>query len=80
MARDFAGGAGGDDTTAFVASVGAEVDEVVANFDDVEVVLDDDDGVTGIDEALEDVDEFLDIVTVEACGGFVEDVEGFAGR
>ena len=45
----------------------------------VEVVFDDDDGVASVDEALEHLEEFVDIGEMEAGGGFVEDVDGFAG-
>ena len=42
---------------------------------DAGVVLDDDDGVALVDEAVEDVDEFLDVLEVEADGGFFDEVE-----
>ena len=51
--------------------------------DDVGVVLDDDDGVASVEEGAEGGEEFLDVVEVEAGGGFVEDEEdrlvGLAG-
>src|SRR5687767_1478416 len=77
-ARDVARGALGDDSAAFVARAGADVDDVVAGGDDVHVVLDDDDGVAGLDEAVELGDELLDVEGVQAGRGLVEDVQRVA--
>ena len=52
---DVLGTACRDDGAALVATLRAEVDDVVSRLDDVEVVLDDDDGVAACDEALQDV-------------------------
>ena len=76
---DVLGGAFGDEFAAGVAAFGSEVNDPVGGFDDVEVVFDDDDGVAGVGEALEDLDELAGVGEVEAGGGFVEDVDGFAG-
>ena len=61
----------GDDGSAFFAGFGADVDEVVGLGHDAGVVFYDDDGVTFIDEAVEDIDEFVDVLGVEADGGFL---------
>ena len=68
-----------DYSTATVAAVGSEVDDVVGNFDDVEIMLDDDDGVALLDETVENGDEFGNVVGVKSCRRLVEDIDGFAG-
>ena len=75
---DFFRRAFGDDVSAFVATFGAEVDDPVGTFDDVHVMFDDHNGVACINEAVENVNEFFDVCEVEACGGFVKNVERFA--
>lgn len=72
------GGAGEEDLAAFVAGVGAEVDDPVGGGGDAHVVFDEDDGVAGVGEGVELGEEFFDVGGVEAGGGFVEDVEGVA--
>ena len=44
------------------------------------MVLDDDDGVALVDEAVENVDEALDVLEVEADGGFLDQVEIAGGE
>ena len=51
---------------------------MVGEFDDIEVVLDDNDGVALIDKAVEDDHEGADVLKMQSCGGFVEDVERLA--
>lgn len=46
--NQFLGGALGDDLTAAMAALGAQVDDVVGGFDDIHLVLDDDHGVSGV--------------------------------
>ena len=75
--HDYFGCAGGDDVAAGVAAFGAEVYEVVGGFDNVEVVFDDDERAAGGDEGAEGLEQFVDVVEMEAGGGFVEDVERF---
>ena len=70
----------GDEVAAFAAGAGAEVEDFVGIGDDIEVVLDEDEGVAALDEFVEDGEELDDVVAMEADGGFVEEVEGFAGR
>jgi hypothetical protein len=76
---DLLWGSLGDDAAAGRAAFGSEVDDPVGGFDDIEVMFDDDDGVSGIDETVEDIEEFPDVIEVESCGGFIEDVEGATG-
>ena len=66
------------DVAAFASAFGTHVDNPVGHFDDVHVVLDDKDAVAAVDKLLEDVEEDPDVLEVEPCGGFVEDVEGVA--
>ena len=73
------GRAGGDDLAATRTALWAEVDQPVGGFDDVEVVLDDDHGVTAISQAMQYLQQLADILKVQACGGFVEDIEGITG-
>src|SRR5690606_15940419 len=76
---DLLRGAGGDDHAAAGAALGAEVHDPVRGLDHVEVVLDHHHGVAVVGEAVEYGEQLLDVVEVEARGGFVEDVEGIAG-
>ncbi len=65
------------DEAPLFARFGAEVDDVIGIFDHIEVVFDEDDGISFIDEFVEDGKERGDIVRVEACCGFIEEVDGF---
>ena len=60
------------------AAFGADVDDVVGHLNQVEVVLDDEDGVAFVGQLLEHVGQVINILEVQAGGGLVEDVEGFA--
>src|SRR5512137_809082 len=62
--------------SARVASLRAEVDDVVGALDDVEVMLDDDDRMPLGDELLERPQEHGDVVRMEADRRLVEQVEG----
>lgn len=64
---------------AAAAAFRAHVDDPVGGFNHVEVVFDDDDGVAVIAQFVQHTEQLLDVVEVQAGGGFVEDVEGFAG-
>ena len=68
----------GDDCAAVIARIGAEVDEIVGIGDDVEIVLDDDEGIFFVGELMEDLEELQDVFAVEADGGLIDEVEGFA--
>ena len=69
------GGALEDDASAVVSGAGAEVDDPVGVCHDGWVVFDDDDGFAGVDPAVEGFEHVLDVGDVQACGGFVEDVD-----
>ena len=77
MAR-FAGGdvfrrAARDDVTAFIAGLGAEVDDPIGALDEVKVVLDDHYGMAGVNQTLKDLEQDANVVEVEAGGRFVEE-------
>src|SRR5919106_2862794 len=57
--RDGLGRPLGHDLAAGVATLGAEVDDVVGALDDVEMVLDHQHGVAGLDEAVEHAQQSL---------------------
>ena len=61
---------------AFVASAGADFDDVIGGAHDGFLVLDDEEGVAAVAQAFHDADEAADVAGVEADGGFVEDEEG----
>src|SRR5699024_2004572 len=58
---------------------GAHVDDVVGGFDHVQVVLDDDHRVATLGQPLQNIDQPVNVGDVQAGGGLVQDVEGFAG-
>lgn len=68
-----------DDLTAGSSPFGTEVDDPIGGLDQIEVMFDDDDRIPAIDETLEDLKEHGDVGEMETGGGFVQDVEGFAG-
>ena len=73
------GGALGDDLTAFIAAIGAEVDEPIAGANDVEVVLDENDGMPRFEQLAQGPHEFGDVFEVQAGGGLVEQKQGALG-
>ena len=73
------GRAGGDDLTALVATLGAEVDDPVGGLDDVQVVLDHRDGVAVIAQSMQHAEQLLDVVKMQAGGRFIEDIKRAAG-
>lgn len=54
---------------------GPELDDVVGGADQGGVVLDEQNGVALVAQAMEQVDELVDVLGVQARGGFVEHVE-----
>ncbi|MEI2648583.1 MAG: hypothetical protein V9G15_06130 [Dermatophilaceae bacterium] len=70
----------GDDAAAELATLRAELDDVIRTGDHGRVVLDDDERVAARHELVEDVDEAGDVGEVEARRGLVEDVEGRSCR
>ena len=76
----FSGGASGDDFSPLPSTFWTDVNDPVGCFDDVHVVFDDYDRVASVDKFVKDFKKVFDVMEVEACGGFVEDVERFACR
>ena len=77
---DFVGGADGNDLSALVAGVGAEVNDPIGGFHDLKVVLDDEDGVAGVHQSLEDFEQHAHVVEVQAGGRFVKEKERSSRR
>jgi hypothetical protein len=77
--RDIVRGAGDDDLTAPLSTLGPEIDDPVRRLDDVEIVLDHDNRVPPIDEGVEDGEELVDIVEVESSSRLIEQVECLPG-
>src|ERR1700723_3990874 len=73
------GGAFGDDFSAAGAAFGAEINDPIGGFNHIEVVLDDDEGVARVTQFEEDFKQFGDVVKMQTGGGFVQNVQGFAG-
>ena len=67
------GGATDDEVAASIASLGADVDDVVGTLDDLHIVFDDEDGVAARDERVERLHQALDIMEVKSRGGLIED-------
>ena len=63
-----------DDFSAATAAFRTKVDDMIGDFDDIQIMLDDDYGVACVRQLLQDVDQLLDIDSVQASGGFVQDV------
>ena len=68
----------GNDLAAFGAAFGAQIHQPVGGLDHVQVMFDYHYGVAVIAQAMQDIKQLLNIGKVQACGGFVEDVEGLA--
>ena len=69
----------GHDASTTVSAFGAEVDDPVRCLNDVEVVFDDDNGIAVVAQAVQHAQQQIDVVKMQACGGFVEYVERTAG-
>lgn len=65
-----------DHLTAVAADTGAELHEVIGGSDDIGLMLDHQNGVALVPQLVQQSDHPLDIVRVQAGGGFVEDVGG----
>src|SRR4051794_15297088 len=70
---------GGDDPSALLAALRAEVDDVVGGLDHVQVVLDHHDAVALLDETVEHLEQALDVGEVQSRRRLVEDVERAPG-
>ena len=68
----------GNDIAAFVATLGAHIDDPVATLDDVEVVLNHQYGVAQVNQFMQHREQVVHILEVKAGGGFIENVEGVA--
>ncbi len=79
VARDLFWRALGDDTAALLAALRTQVDDPIGIANDVEVMLDDDDAIAQIGKPVQHGEQLLDVVEVQAGGGFVQQVKGFAG-
>ena len=73
---DFVGGSDGDDLSALVAGVGAEVYDPIGGFHDVEIVLDDQHRVAGIHKPLKHSEQHTHVVEVQAGRRLVEQEQG----
>ena len=57
----------------------SQIDNPVGRFDHVEIMLDDDHGVPQFDQTVQHLQQLANVVEMEAGGGFVQDIESFAG-
>ena len=69
-----------DDSTAAVAALGSQINNMIGNLDDVEVVLNDQNGITLIRQPLEHIYELVDVCCVKSRCWLVKDVYGISGR
>jgi hypothetical protein len=69
-----------DALAAFVASLRAEVDDMIGRFDHVQVVFDYDDGMADVDRAVQALQQPIDVREVQAGRRLVQNVQiVFAG-
>ena len=66
--------AGGDDLSSFIASLRAEVNDMVGRLDHIQVMLNDEHSIAGIPQSVQDIQKLLDVREVEARRGLVQDV------
>ena len=78
--RDLFRRAAGNDRAAAVASLGAEVDDVVGSLDDVEIMLNDKHGVATVHQRLQHFDQSVDVSGVKSRCRLVQHEYRFAGR
>ena len=76
---DVLGSSGDDYSSAAVASLRSEVDDIVRNLYHVEVMLNENHGVAAVHELLKHLYELMDVGGVEPCGGLVKNIDGFPG-
>src|SRR5262249_1427039 len=70
---------GDHNLAAGMATLGAEVDDVIGRLDDVHVMFDGKHGVAGVDQPMEAIKKTLNICEVEARCRFVENVQRVLG-
>src|ERR1700756_1936982 len=68
-----------DDPSTALAALRPKINDPIRLLDDVEVVLDDQYCVAERNQTLQHVEKFADVVKVQPCGGFVEDIKSPAG-
>ena len=68
-----------NDTAASGTAFGPEIDDPVGGFDHIQVMFDDDNSVAAVHKPLQNGQEHADILEVQACGGFIQNVERPAG-
>ena len=71
-------GASNDQTTAAVATIWSEVNDMVTAFYDIHIMLYHHNGVATAYESIKGGEQFLDVVEVESRGWLVEDEHGGA--
>ena len=64
-----------DDTSASVAAVGAEVNNVIRNLDNVKIMFYDKHGIAPRNKPFKNCDEFGHVVRMQSRGGLVEDIQ-----
>ena len=62
-----------------ITTFGAKVNNPVGGLDNIQVVLNNHYGIAMIPQAMQDIQQLLDIVEVQARGGFIQNIQGFAG-
>ena len=68
-----------DDESSTPPSFESHIDNVVGTLDHVHVVLDDNHRVALIDKTIEHTEQHLYVLEVQACCGFVKDIDSLAG-
>src|SRR5262245_17494648 len=73
------GAANGDDLTAPLSPLRAQVNNIVCHLDDIQVMLNHHDGVSQSDKTAQNVEQFLYVMKMETGGRLIQNVEGLAG-
>src|SRR5258708_6219563 len=75
IARHLLGSARRDDLAALVPALGAQIDQPVRGFDDVKIVFDDQQRSAALQQLAERAEELRDVVEMQTCSRFVQNVE-----
>src|SRR5258706_5423233 len=75
IARHLLGSARRDNLPALVPALGAQIDQPVRGFDDVKIVFDDQQRSAALQQLAERAEELSDVVEMQTCRRFVENVE-----
>ena len=62
------------------SAFGTDVDDPVGRLDHIEIMLDHNHGITRFHKALQDLNQLLDVGKVQACCGFVQQIQSSPGR